>query len=54
MELVLWEKYRARIQAKASIIDYIEMPYNSNRHHSYLGYITPMEFEGKWLLLKVA
>ena len=54
LELVFWEKYETRAQAKGSIIEYIEMFYNSQRLHSYLGYQTPMEFETILVLQKVA
>lgn len=54
LELVFWEKYITREQAKRSIVDYIEMFYNSNRRHSYLDYISPMEYESQWLLKKAA
>ncbi len=30
-----------------SLLNYIEMFYNSNRQHSYLGYMSPMEFKVK-------
>ncbi len=46
--------YKAREEAKRDIIDYIEMFYNSNRRHSYLGYVSPKEFEKRWLLKKAA
>ena len=38
-------KYLTREEAKADVINYIEMFYNSERLHSTLGYVTPMEFE---------
>ena len=38
-------QYLTREAAKKDIIDYIEMFYNSNRRHSYLGYLSPVEFE---------
>ncbi len=44
--------YRSREEAKRDTIDYIEMFYNSQRLHSYLGYISPNEYES--LELKVA
>lgn len=44
--------YRSREEAKRDSIDYIEMFYNSQRLHSYLGYMSPNEFES--LELKVA
>lgn len=37
--------YVTRQQAKDDVIDYIEMFYNSRRIHSYLGYISPNEYE---------
>jgi len=54
LELVFREKYVTRDQARRSIVDYIEMFYNSNRRHSYLDYISPMEYETQWLLKKAA
>ena len=37
--------YRTRDEARADIFDYIEVFYNRRRRHSYLGNISPMEFE---------
>jgi putative transposase len=37
--------YRTRQEARDDIIDYIEMFYNSWRKHSYLGYVSPNEYE---------
>jgi putative transposase len=37
--------YRTRDEAKADVFDYIERFYNPQRHHSTLGYLSPMEFE---------
>jgi len=37
--------YRTREQVKQDVVDYIEMFYNSRRLHSYLGYVSPNEFE---------
>lgn len=39
------ENYVTRREAKADIIDYIEMFYNSKRLHSTLGYVSPMQYE---------
>ena len=35
-------------------VDYIEMFYNSTRRHSYLGYLSPAEFEKGMVLKKAA
>jgi len=37
--------YWTREEAKTDIIDYIERFYNRKRRHSYLGYISPVEYE---------
>ena len=37
--------YRTRQEARADVIDYIEMFYNSRRKHSYLGYLSPNDYE---------
>lgn len=37
--------YQTRDQARADVVDYIEMFYNSERLHSTLGYMSPIEFE---------
>jgi putative transposase len=38
-------QYATRHEAKSAVIAYIEMFYNSSRKHSYLGYISPNEYE---------
>ncbi|MGK0271096.1 MAG: putative transposase [Cocleimonas sp.] len=40
-----WEDYKTRDQARKSIFNYIEVFYNRKRRHSYLGYISPDDFE---------
>ena len=40
-------------EAKWDIVDYIEICYNSKKRHSYLGYLSPKEFE-KIMFIKKA
>lgn len=44
-ERVHWRNYQSRNEARADIVDYITMHYNSHRLHSYLGYMSPDTFE---------
>ena len=37
--------YATRQEARADVVDYIEMFYNSTRLHSYLGYVSPNDYE---------
>lgn len=37
-----------RSSLKSAIFEYIEAFYNRCRRHSALGYLTPLEFEGRW------
>jgi putative transposase len=53
-ELVDHERYPTRAAATASIGDYIEGFYNPARRHSYLGYVSPVEFELKRQVAVVA
>jgi putative transposase len=46
-ELVDHEQYATRASAISSIGDYIETFYNVQRRHSFLGYVSPIEFELK-------
>ena len=39
--------YRTREEARADVFEYIEVFYNRKRRHSYLGNISPVEFERK-------
>lgn len=53
-ERVFDSTYSTREEARRDIVDYIEMFYNSKRRHSYLGYLSPKEFEKKMSLKKAA
>ena len=44
-ELVGFEDYRTRDQARSSLFEYIEVFYNRIRRHSTLNYQSPAEFE---------
>jgi transposase InsO family protein len=46
--------YQSRNDARSDVIRYIEMYYNSNRLHSYLGYKSPNDFENNFTLAKAA
>ena len=46
-ELIYHEDYRTRSEAKQSIFKYIEVFYNQRRRHSFLNYMTPVEYEEK-------
>lgn len=52
-ERVQWRHYQTRYQAKQDILNYITMLYNSNRLHSYLGYVSPNHFEQEWSSIKM-
>ncbi len=43
-EVVYFETYRTRAQARQSIFEYIEIFYNRIRRHSSLGYLSPIDF----------
>ena len=44
-ERINLKNYRTREAARQDIIAWIEMFYNAKRRHSYLGYVSPREFE---------
>lgn len=47
-EHVYQNKFDTREEAKRSLFEYIEVFYNRKRAHSFLGYLSPEEFEKKW------
>jgi len=44
-ELVYFEDYQTREEARKSIFEYIEVFYNRERRHSALNYLSPVNFE---------
>ena len=46
-ERVRRRTYTTREEAKADIFDYIERFYNRVRSHSYLGYLSPVQYESR-------
>mgnify|MGYP003610129863 CR=1 FL=1 len=44
-EEVFHRKYQTKEEARMSIFEFIEVFYNRQRKHSYLGYLSPEEFE---------
>ena len=47
-ELIHHENYETRDIARMSILEYIVSFYNYRRIHSYLGYLSPIEFEKRY------
>ena len=50
-ELVNFENYKTRAEARQSIFEYIEIYYNKQRRHSTLDYYSPVEFESRKIIL---
>ena len=44
-ELVHHADFATRAEARAAIVEYIEVFYNNQRRHSSLGYVSPAEYE---------
>ena len=45
VELIYLQRFRTRAEAKAAIVEYIELFYNRRRRHSSLDYLSPAEYE---------
>jgi len=45
VECIQGRVYRTREQARSDLFDWIERWYNRKRRHSYLGYVSPVQFE---------
>ena len=54
VEFVHETLFHTRAQATREIFEYIEVFYNRIRRHSFLGYVSPMEFERNYVLLHQA
>jgi len=50
-ELIRKQKFETRAIAASKIFEYIKMFYNATRRHSYLGYISPNEFESRYNII---
>jgi putative transposase len=48
-ELIYQHRYDSRAQATAAIFEYIEVYYNRQRKHSTNDYLSPHDYEQKWL-----
>jgi transposase InsO family protein len=46
-ELIYFENYQTREEAKTKIFEYIEVFYNRQRRHSAIGYKSPVDFENE-------
>jgi putative transposase len=44
-ELVQGADFATRAEARAAIVEYSEVFYNTQRRHSSLGYVSPAEYE---------
>lgn len=51
-ELVQWQCYQTRVEAQQDVLNYIAMIYNPYRLHSYLGYLSPNQFEKQTVALE--
>jgi len=53
-ELVYFETYHTREDARNSVFEYIETYYNRFRMHSTINYCSPVQFEQRWIDTKAA
>jgi transposase InsO family protein len=44
-ELLSRGSLRPRAETRRTVADYIDRYYNDNRRHSYLGFVSPLEYE---------
>ncbi|MCP3105507.1 IS3 family transposase, partial [Myxococcus sp. K15C18031901] len=45
LELVYTTRFKTREEARRALFEYMEVFYNRKRRHSFLGYLSPVEFE---------
>lgn len=48
-ELIYPRRFATRAEAREAIFDYVEVYYNRRRRHSTLGYVSPVDFEIKFI-----
>lgn len=53
-EMIYQQIYKTRAKASLAIFEYIEVWYNRKRRHSYLGYLSPLEFANGSINPKIA
>jgi transposase InsO family protein len=53
-ELIRFEEFQTRDEAKMKVFEYIEIFYNRQRSHSSIGYCSPYEFENNLKIKLVA
>ncbi len=51
-ELLDRRRFRSQAEARMAVFHFIEGFYNPARRHSSLGYLSPIEFEAKKMLMK--
>jgi putative transposase len=51
-ERVYWRNYQTRLEAQQDVLNYISMFYSSQWLHSYLGYMSPNQYEAEMVELK--
>jgi putative transposase len=48
-ELVYTRRFATRAEAREAIFEFVEVFYNRHRRHSTIGYVSPVEFEMKFI-----
>ncbi len=51
-ERLYLQEYKTLAEVEADLGDWLDRIYNNGRLHSSLGYVSPLEFEQKWLAHK--